>query len=212
MLAVVLLIPLASHLPFTFQRALAFLPLKLDPDARLSAQSTLDWRIDMWKALMPEIPPHLLLGKGYTIKPGEYEMMAQNSPFQVIDPSQQSMALSFDYHNGPLSVILPFGIWGVIVFVWFLAAGVRVLYYNYKYGDPALQTINTYLLAAFLTNIISFIVAAGALNSSMMGFVGLLGLNIAVNGGVCRPFRTMSPKTQFEKIQNSTNSQPSPAG
>jgi len=28
--------------------------------------------------------------------------------------------LAGDYHNGPLSVIIPFGVFGVIAFVWFL--------------------------------------------------------------------------------------------
>src|SRR5215469_6950454 len=51
---IVAAVPLASRLPFTFQRTLAILPeswIELSPDARLSAQATTDWRIEMWKGL-----------------------------------------------------------------------------------------------------------------------------------------------------------------
>jgi hypothetical protein len=203
----VALVPLASHLPFTFQRSLAFLPLKLDPVARLSAQETLNWRIEMWKALLPQVPQHLLLGKGFAITREDYEMMGWNSPFQTIDASQQGLALSFDYHNGPLSVVLPFGIWGVIVFLWFMAASLRVVYCNFRYGDPSLQTINTLLWAILLFQFGGFMFG-GAFADGMMRFIGPLGLSIAFNGGVCRPFRTIPSKPQSEKIQNPGDMRP----
>jgi hypothetical protein len=188
--AIAAIVPLASKLPFTFQRTLAFLPLPLSPEAKGAAQETLDWRLNMWKALLPQVPEHLLLGKGFAITPEEYnEMMgrtALNSPTGAFDPSQDAMALSYDYHNGPLSVILPFGIWGVIAFVWFLVAGLGVMYDNFRYGDPSLHTINMYLLVNFLVSLIVFIFVGGGMASDMARFAGFLGLSIALNGGVCR--------------------------
>jgi hypothetical protein len=207
-LMTVALVPLASHLPFTFQRSLAFLPLKLDPAARQSAQDSLNWRIEMWKALLPQVPRHLLLGKGFAITHEDYEMMGWNSPFQTVDASQQGLALSYDYHNGPLSVVLPFGIWGVIVFLWFMAASLRVVYCNFRYGDPSLQTINTLLLAILLFQFGGFMFG-GAFADGMMRFIGPLGLSIAVNGGVCRPFRTTDLNHPTEKIQNPGDMRPS---
>jgi hypothetical protein len=203
------LIPLAPHLPYTFQRTLSFLPLQVDPLARQDAQGSLDWRVQMWKALLPQVPRYLLLGKGLAITPDDYEMMGRNSPFQAVDPSQQGAALAFDYHNGPLSVIIPFGIWGCLAFLWFLAAGIRVLYTNYRYSDPALQTVNRFLFAAFVTQTIYFLLFFGDFSSGMLGFTGTLGLSVSLNGGVRRPFRTMPSKPQFEKIQNPTDMRPS---
>jgi len=208
-LMAVALVPLASHLPYTFQRTLSFLPLKVDPMARQDAQSTLNWRIDMWKALLPQVPQHLLLGKGFAITPEDYEMMGWNSPFQTVDPSQQGAALAFDYHNGPLSVVLPFGIWGAIVFLWFMAASLRVMYCNFRYGDPSLQTVNTLLWAYLLFQFGSFVFLGGAFADNMMRFIGPLGLNIAFNGGVCRPFRITDANHPTERIQNSGDMQPS---
>ncbi len=183
------MIPLASKLPYTFQRTLAFLPkdlVHLSPDARMEAQGSLDWRLDMWKALLPQIPKHLLLGKGYAISMEDFQMMGQDSAFQSADAGQQALALSMDYHNGPLSVILPFGIWGVIVFTWFLIASVRIMYLNYRYGDPELQLLNTFLFNAYVIACVDFVFLFGGLADGMSGFTGMLGLSICLNRGVCR--------------------------
>ena len=77
----------------------------------------------MWKALLPQVPPHLLLGKGYAISMEDFEMMGRDVAFRSVDASQQGLALAGDYHNGPLSVVIPFGIWGVIAFLWFASPG-----------------------------------------------------------------------------------------
>ncbi len=196
LMSAVAIVPLARHLPLTFQRTLAFLPLDLDPEAVASAEGSSQWRIDMWKALLPEIPKHLLLGKGYAISQAEFEMMAVDSPFHEIDPSQQALALSSDYHSGPLSVILPFGIWGVITFLWFMFAGLWVMYRNYKYGDPAQRTINTFLWVTYVVECFSFIFLFGGLSGDMGFFLGPLGFSIALNNGVCRPVPKPVPSTQ----------------
>jgi hypothetical protein len=186
-LGLALLAPVASHLPYTFQRSLAFLPLNIDPVARADAQGSLDWRIAMWKALWPEVPQYLLLGKGYAFDKLEYAEMGRDTAFKSFDAGSQGLALSGDYHNGPLSLLLPFGIWGALGFIWFLGAGIRVLYRNYKYGNPALKTINTLLFATFLTRVVFFFAIFGAVESDMLQFAGWLGLSVALNGGVCSP-------------------------
>jgi hypothetical protein len=188
-LAAVICIPLANRLPGTFQRALSFLPLNIDPDVRANAQASLNWRIEMWTALLPQVPSHLLLGKGYAISQEDFQLMGNDSAFKSIDPTEQALVLSGDYHNGPLSVILPFGIWGAIAFLWFLIAGVWALHRNRLYGDPALQTVNIFLFTSFLVKIICFIVIFGGLSGDIAAFDGLLGLSVSLNGGICRPAR-----------------------
>src|SRR5208282_5663998 len=137
-MAMVAIVPLASKLPFTVQRTLAILPLQLDSEARRDAQDSLDWRVNMWKALLPKVPQYLLLGKGMAITPEEYnEMMGTSLGIAAgtFDPGQDPMALSYDYHNGPLSVLIPFGLWGGIAVLWFFAAALWVMYRNFRYGD-----------------------------------------------------------------------------
>jgi hypothetical protein len=204
------LIPLAPHLPYTFQRTLSFLPYKVSTAARADAQASWEWRVQMWDALLPQIPQYLLLGKGYVISPLDYEfVMGPEASIRNTFAQDQGLALAEDFHSGPISVVIPFGIWGCIAFLWFLFAAIRVLYANYHYGDPALQTVNTYLLAAFIAQAIYFLFAFGDLSADMMKFTGLLGLSVSFNGGVRRPFGTMASKPQVEKIRNSTDMRPS---
>jgi hypothetical protein len=194
------LIPIASHLPYTFQRAMSFLPYKVSSEARLAAQATWEWRVQMWQALLPEIPQYLLIGKGYVISTADYaSVMGQEASIQNTFAQNQAMALAEDFHNGPISVIIPFGIWGCLTFTWFLIAGFWVVYHNYRYGDPALQTVNTFLLASYAAEIIFFLFCFGDLAGDMLKFTGLLGLSVSFNGGVRRRVHTIQAVSTTHK-------------
>ena len=182
------LIPLAPHLPHTVQRALTFLPLDLDVGVQRNAEKSANWRFDMWKALLPQVPEHLLLGKGYSISRRDIDSLTgTDAAFQHTFAENDYFALSGTYHSGPFSVVMTFGIWGVITIIWFWVAGIWVLHCNYRYGDPALRMANILLLAAFVTKVILFILIAGDFGSDMLYFSGWLGLSVALNGGVCHP-------------------------
>jgi len=187
-LAIVLVVPLASKLPFTFQRSLSFLPLPWSTEAKMSADTTVEWRMTMWKDLLRQIPKHLLLGKGYAISMEDYQNMGTDTAFHNVDELQGGLALSSDYHNGWIAVLMTFGIWGMVAFLWFAAAGFYVLYRNYRHGDPNLLTVNSFLLATFVVQFLMFMsFGGGGLHSDMARFIGYVGLGIVINGGVCRP-------------------------
>ncbi|MGD1089271.1 MAG: hypothetical protein ABR955_11175 [Verrucomicrobiota bacterium] len=206
------LIPLASHLPYTIQRSLSFLPLNIDPMARADAEDSEQWRIKMWQGLLPQVPRYLLLGKGYVISPLDYQfVMGPQASVQNTFAEDQGLALAEDYHSGPLSVVIPLGIWGAIAFLWFLIAGVRVVYANYHYGDPALNTANSFLLAAFVAQIIFFLFVFGDLSNDMLKFCGLLGLSVSLNGGMCRPARAREIARQPEPPKDFRRFFPPPA-
>jgi len=205
------LIPLSSHLPYTFQRALSFLPYKVSTAARMDAQATLDWRVQMWDALLPQIPQYLLLGKGYVISRLDFDfVMGPDASVHTPFAENQGLALAEDFHNGPISIIIPFGIWGCIAFLWFMVVGTWVLYCNYRYGDPALQTTNAALLAAFIAVTFFFLFVGGGFSSDMMKFTGLLGLSVALNGGVCRRVRAVQPVSEAQKNGRLIKMPPSP--
>jgi len=114
-------------------------------------------------------------------------MMGTDVAFRTVDASQQGLALAGDYHSGPLSVIIPFGIWGAMAFLWLLIAGAWAMYSNYRYGDESLRTINTFLWVSCVLFIFRFFFIFGGLNSDMMVLAGMIGLSVALNGGVRRP-------------------------
>ncbi|HTX21748.1 MAG TPA: O-antigen ligase family protein [Candidatus Aquilonibacter sp.] len=181
---VTLCIPFADKLPFAFQRSLAFLPLHIDPMAREDAMASLDWRLQIWQAVLPEVPDHLLLGKGYALSQADYQDM--NGGFHSDLAQDWGSAIAGDYHNGPLSVILPLGIWGVIAVLWLGIASLRALYFNYRYGDAGLKTVNLFFLAYFIAKILMFLFIFGSLYGDFYSFIGIIGLSISLNGGIRR--------------------------
>ena len=110
------IVPLADRLPIAIQRSLSFLPLPVDPMVKAVAQASNEWRLEMWKHILPQVPEYLVLGKGYSFTAKDLAMTRLSSTPQS---AAEGAELAGDYHNGPLSVIVPFGIPGVIAFLWF---------------------------------------------------------------------------------------------
>jgi O-antigen ligase len=181
-------LPFVQRFPSSIQRALAFLPVPIDPVVRQDAEASSNWRVELWKSILPQVPEYFWLGKGYVFTKQDYDYAINQYTGYILPFSQEESwaALAGDYHNGPLSVIIPFGVWGAAAFLWFLAAGWRVVYLNYRYGDPNLRIINSFLLAGFITRILIFMFIFGAFDGDMHFFVGYLGFSVCLNGGVCR--------------------------
>jgi hypothetical protein len=172
----------ADKLPWSIQRAISFLPVQIDPLVKSNAEGSTKWRVEMWKMVLPQIPKYLFKGKGYALDPGDI-YLAQQSAGRGLDATGESgSALVGDYHNGPLSVIIPFGIYGMIGFLWFLGAGIQVLVSNYRFGDPALRYVNTFFLSTFVAKAIFFFLIFGSIAYDLAFFAGLLGLAVSING------------------------------
>ena len=170
----------SQRLPFFIQRTLSILPIEISAEVKDSGNTTLEWRFQMWQTLLPEVPKHFWKGKGYGIDPG--------AMFFSTDVSHQQngvfewAVVAGDYHNGPLSLIIPFGIWGVIGFGWFLYAAIRYLYHRHHRCDPELQHINTLLLSFFLARLILFLFFVGGFFGDLYIFTGIIGLSVSLNG------------------------------
>ena len=188
-LGAALLIPFAHTLPYSFQRSLSFLPLKLDPLAVLDADGSKQWREAIWQDTWPKVPDYLLLGKGYALSKEDFQMMGDgtfaNGAQMAMDKSMTALAISSDYHNGPLSTLMPFGVWGAISFLWISGAVFFVLYRNYKFGDAELITVNRYLLVIFSLGFIGFFLFFGAYTGALGDFIKFAGFSVALNQGVC---------------------------
>ena len=190
LIGILVLIPFASRLPFTFQRSLAFLPLNISQAARQDAEGSKEWRLEIWRDTYPLVPKYLLLGKGYAISADDLAQ-AQNQSIKFA--SADASTISQNYHSGPLSVLMPFGIWGTIALLWFWFASLRALSDNYRYGDPAFKTVNTFLLAYFAVKILIFLVIFGGIENDLADFAVLIGLSVSINGGIRRPMPVPLP-------------------
>jgi len=208
-----LVISFSDQLPLPVQRCLALFPVKISPVARISAEASSDWRIEMWKSLLPEIPRYLFLGKGLTFEANDMAMYYALGNDQAGGDVGGGANLAADYHNGPLSVIIPFGIWGVICFLWFLAASIRVLWKNYKYGEADLHKINTFLFCYFIAKTIMFMFVFGGFYGDLAVFAGIIGLGISLNRGVASktvPVTQPSPVT-FNRFRRLPVGKPIPS-
>ena len=197
-LTAAIMIPNVNRLPLSMQRALSFIPiLNVDSLAREDASGSTNWRVQMWKQLLPEIPRYLIKGRGYSINPDEiylvHEAVARGNA-----STYDAALVSGDYHSGPLSVIIPFGLGGVIAFLWFLGAGLYTLYCNFRFGDPALRHVNALLFAYFIVQIFIFFFIFGSLYSDLLMFSALAGLSVSLNSGVARP-KEEAPETLVEE-------------
>jgi hypothetical protein len=180
----------SDHLPYTFQRSMSFLPLKWDEDVLMDANGSTEWRKTLWASLYPQVPQYLLLGKGYNMNAEDFQNIGNGAFANLgneIDPAQQALAISGDYHSGPLSTLIPFGIWGAIGMLWLMAVALFVAYRNFRYGDPDLKVFNAYLLANTLWAIVGFFFIFGAFSANVADFAKMIGFSIALNWGVCRP-------------------------
>ncbi len=181
LLSTVLLAGFADKLPTTVQRTLSFLPFDIDPMIKVQAESSSQWRIDLWKQVVEEVPVYFFKGKGYTFSSDDMYMALFGQANLGAVGAAQGAAVAGDYHNGPLSLIIPFGIYGVLVFMWFVAAALVYLYKSYKRGLPELKTINAFLFASFLAKTIFFFSIFGAVANELYIFTGILGLSVALN-------------------------------
>jgi len=184
---VIPLLFLSDSMPSSVQRAISFLPVNVDSEVLEDAKSSSEWRFGMWTDVVTkEVPKYLIIGKGYSVDPAEMIAAVQAARTGNSTTEYEGSMIAGDYHSGPLSILVPFGIFGVITFLWVLMGGYRVLSRNYRYGDPRLRRINTTLLAYYLTNCITYFALFGSFSKQLYVFLGICGLSISLNGGVRR--------------------------
>ena len=184
-------LPFLDRMPLSIQRSLSFLPVRIDPEARYDAEGTSEWRLEMWKKVLPDVPAYLLLGKGFTFNGTDLYLTAEATKRGYVANYEGSI-INGAYHNGPLTTIIPFGIWGALGFLWFCWTSIRYLYRKKEHGHPALKTVNTFLLSFFCSSLVFFLTIYGQFNLDLYGFVGIIGFAIALNRGAENP--KLSPR------------------
>lgn len=176
-------VPFTERLPLVVQRAIAYLPVRLNAKVKYDAWASTDWRLRMWQVVVDEVPKYLILGKGYGGNATDLYLVRESTRRGFISDFE-GLYIAGDYHSGPLSVLVPLGIPGVLAFLWFLGAATYALYRNHRYGPPELQRINTFLLTFFVVQTFFYMFIYGAFTSGLGLFTGTLGLSISLNGGV----------------------------
>jgi hypothetical protein len=106
-------IALLPNLPESTQRSLSFLPLAkeriADPLLLRSAQASIDWRVEVWKVAWANVPRYLLVGRGLTFAVTGWSWL-QGSAYASTDFNYAN----HNYHSGPLSLLVDYGLPGFI--------------------------------------------------------------------------------------------------
>jgi O-antigen ligase len=150
-LAYMVLMVVGPHLPYTFQRALSYLPLIQWSSSALSdATGSWTWRLEVWQICMRHLADHLLVGRGLLLEDIYQHAWLQNAYYT----SPDFYYATHGYHSGPLSLLLDTGVLGLIGFLMFQIGiamnGVR--YLRRSAGSPDLF-LRGYMLAMVVMTI-----------------------------------------------------------
>jgi O-antigen ligase len=181
-IAMVTLVAVGDRLPLSFQRSISFLPVELDPVAKRDAASTLEWRVEMWKVVVKEIPQYFWLGKGFTFSGTDF-YLTRLAVQQGRYTAYEDTLVSGNYHQGLLTIIIPFGIFGLVAFFWFVGAGWWILFQNARRSRPQLQSINTFILSYYSARLVFYIFLYGQFDTEFVVFTSCVALSLAINRG-----------------------------
>src|SRR5207302_8805717 len=158
--------------------------------------------------MLPDVPKYLWLGKGFTFN-GADLYLTQEGMSRGFYSNYETSIIVGNYHQGILTVIIPFGVWGMIGLFGFVTAALRFLYLNYRNGDASLKIANTLLLSVFFARLMMYFTIYGQFDSDLPYLVGLVGLSLSLNGGVRRSERRLELRQgRAEAIQTAALSSP----
>lgn len=193
----------SSHLPLAVQRAVCILPVEVDSGVRVDAENSLEWRLSMWRVLMQEVPDYLWLGKGLAIGPAELYLV-EESVRRGLAASFEQALVAGEYHSGIFTLLIAFGLPGTGLFIWFIVASLKLLIRNYRSSPPELQLLNGFILAFFLTRLLSYLTIYGQFYADLCQFTGLVGLSIAVNRTSLAPQKEERPEAVASTLDDAS--------
>jgi O-Antigen ligase len=157
----------AQSLPPPIQRMLSILPgISVSSHISSDAESTTEWRIELWKRGLQFIPDYWLVGKGYAFS--SREMLAATNPKTgLFDPTDWAV-MQCAYHQGLLSLLLGLGIPGLIsgILMYYLFVRRHLQLQKMHWCDPVLHRCHQVLTVNILTSFIIFVVLYGDVQSS----------------------------------------------
>jgi hypothetical protein len=86
----------------------------------LDAKGSLDWRFEVWRYAVKQVPQYLLIGRGFVTN-----VLAVAWLQRAFYDSPDFAYLMGNYHSGPLSMFLTFGLPGAVAFFGFWLGGFR---------------------------------------------------------------------------------------
>lgn len=160
---------ISSHLPDSIQRSISWLPgIEIVESTKSDADSTVQWRLDLWTEAVRSIPDYFWIGQGFAYDGNAVmNMMSQSAG---VDALQWALA-SGSYHNGWLSLLIVTGFPGLVfgLTLMSLLIGRILTLYKSNWHDPALKLCFQPLAAYCLISIATFFTVYGDVHASFPG-------------------------------------------
>ena len=108
-------------LPKGIQRAVSFIPgTRVDTKIKMDAEGSVDWRVEIWEYCLGESRPYLLLGRGSAFDVTETAANVSTGDIQTYTPWFAFLTRS--YHSGPLTLLIDYGLPGLVFGAWLFIA------------------------------------------------------------------------------------------
>lgn len=151
----------SDYLPSEMRRSFSWLPWVKSEDASNSSE----WRLLVWAIAWIELPNYWLIGKGLAFSYSNLEYA------QMTDVANVEWAvITNNYHNGPLSVMIGFGVLGLFALIGLWVTLIkRYNYYIYSDWGEDIQRKQYFIIvySYFLTLTITFIFIFGDVHISI---------------------------------------------
>lgn len=170
------LVQTAPYLPGGAQRAISWVPGTDIPEyIRHDAMGTVDWRLELWREGMKKLPNYWLVGKGYAFS--EKEAVAVSGANRATDEISWAIVTS-SYHNGPISLLLGLGIFGLLIGIGLMIAiaGRHGRFLKKPWNDPKLKQCHQVIYAMYVVQVAVFLTIYGDVQISFPVFFFMFAL------------------------------------
>lgn len=167
---------LGTSLPSPLQRVLTIVPFsRVDPIVEIDAAYSSRWRLQIWEeTLRTEVRPHLIVGRGLCFDPNR--LIPQYGPYLDEWSVTQNAVVNGNFHSGPLSALVMFGVPGFICLLVFMVSAIvkHLRIQRMQWHDPLLQQVHFVFLCYFLYATVAFYLLYGDLTFMMIRHLSFL--------------------------------------
>jgi len=104
-------------LPQGLQRAVSFVPgVQIDYMTGKNAQGSIDWRVEIWGYCLQQVPKYWLIGRGSAFNVWDTVAQLGHNDIKLFTPWFAFETRS--YHSGPLTLLLDYGVPGLLIGIW----------------------------------------------------------------------------------------------
>lgn len=166
---------IAPTLPLSMQRTISFIPyLPVDIDVAEGAASTIDWRVSLWKDYcVPNIDRYLFIGRGLARDVTSFAWLRSawyDSPAFFYHMGR--------YHSGPFSLLLDYGLLGIVSFTMFFFLSIREGWATIRHyvGRPysLMERYYVYLTILLTYELLAFFLVFGDVDLQLFQFLGIV--------------------------------------